>query len=121
MREIFPKASQILEGEFHYRSRGGIRPDPEFGQQTMADNSGFMPTPPAMAHAEADRIVCPTPFRRNLSCSLNRAVIIHEGMIPTDCQAGRTLWVAGEGSWMGPHPSSPSSIEPSSRCAASMS
>jgi len=58
MKEIFPKASQILEGEFYYRSRGGdIGFDPEFGQQTMADNFRVHAknAAMAMAYADADR------------------------------------------------------------------
>ncbi|HSY87377.1 MAG TPA: glycosyltransferase [Verrucomicrobiae bacterium] len=103
MKEIFPKASQILEGEFYYRSRGGdIGFDPEFGQQTMADNFRVHAknAAMAMAYAEADRIVCPTPFQASVfpAAFRDRAVIIHEG-IDTDRikpVPGAMLRVAGE-------------------------
>jgi len=85
MKEIFPKARQILVGEFYYRSGGGdVGFDREFENPTMDDN--FLVHAKnaalAMAYAEADRIVCPTPFQASVfpPAFQDRTAIIHEGV-----------------------------------------
>jgi len=85
MREIFPGAKQILHGEYYYRSTGGdVGFDPEFGALRPEDafrihaKNATM----ALAYAEADRIVCPTPFQASRFPSVfhSRIAVIHEGI-----------------------------------------
>jgi glycosyltransferase involved in cell wall biosynthesis len=88
MREIFPDARQILIGEFYYRSRGGdVGFDPEFERPSIDDDFQVHAKNAAMAlaYAEADRIVCPTPFQASVfpKTFRDRIEIIHEG-IDTD-------------------------------------
>ena len=88
IKEIFPKARQILVGELYYRSHGAdVGFDPEFGQldveaqfRVHAKNAGM-----AMAYADADRIVCPTAFQASTlpPAFRDRATVLHEG-IDTD-------------------------------------
>jgi glycosyltransferase involved in cell wall biosynthesis len=88
MKEIFPRARQIMVGEFYYKARGGdVGFDPEFqdggtpdGFKVHAKNAVM-----AMCYAEADRIICPTPFQASAfpPALRERALIIHEG-IDTD-------------------------------------
>lgn len=85
MREIFPAARQILYAEYYYRSRGGdVGFDAEFSparatdqHELYAKNAGM-----ALALAEADAIVAPTPFQASLlpAAFRQRAQIIHEGV-----------------------------------------
>ena len=85
MREIFPEARQIAYAEYYYRSRGGdVGFDPEFSPPREKDphelygkNAGM-----AMAFAEADAIVSPTPFQASLLPEVfrQRTHIIHEGV-----------------------------------------
>ena len=85
LREVFPNARQIHVGEFFYRSHGAdVNFDPEFGQLDFdgqvnihAKNAGL-----ALSYAEADWIVCPTPFQASvISRGLqSRVRIIHEGV-----------------------------------------
>jgi glycosyltransferase involved in cell wall biosynthesis len=85
MREIFPAARQIAYAEYYYRSRGGdVGFDPEFSparekdpHELYAKNAGM-----AMAFAEADAIVSPTPFQASLLPEVfrQRTHIIHEGV-----------------------------------------
>lgn len=85
MRELFPNARQIVYAEYYYRSKGGdVGFDPEFPQPSdmpdyvlAAKNAGM-----AMAFAEADRIVAPTPFQYSLlpDTFKARTSIIHEGV-----------------------------------------
>lgn len=85
LKEVWPEARVILHGEFYYRSTGAdVGFDDEFGQQTQeerfrvhAKNATL-----AMAYAEADRIVCPTPFQQSLfpAAFRDRSVVIHEGL-----------------------------------------
>jgi glycosyltransferase involved in cell wall biosynthesis len=85
MREIFPAAKQIAYAEYYYRSRGGdVGFDPEFSparekdpHELYAKNAGM-----AMAFAEADAIVSPTPFQASLLPEVfrQRTHIIHEGV-----------------------------------------
>ncbi len=64
--EVFPDVPVILLGEFYYRSRGGdVGFDTEFetrtfdsDMRTSAKNAGM-----AAAYANADIIVCPTPYQ----------------------------------------------------------
>lgn len=88
MKEIFPRARQILVGEFYYKTRGGdVGFDPEFQDAGEPDSfkvhakNAVM----AMSYAEADRIICPTPFQASAfpPALRDRALIIHEG-IDTD-------------------------------------
>lgn len=88
MKEIFPNARQILCGEFYYRSSGGdVGFDPEFKEigvtepfRVHAKNAVM-----SMAYADADRIICPTPFQASAFplAFRERALVIHEG-IDTD-------------------------------------
>jgi glycosyltransferase involved in cell wall biosynthesis len=89
LSEVFPKARQILHGEYYYRSRGGDYAfDPEFGNKpsdagrmiVAAKNAAF-----AMAYAQADWIVSPTAFqaRQFPSVLQDKMSLIHEG-IDTD-------------------------------------
>jgi glycosyltransferase involved in cell wall biosynthesis len=83
--EIFPKARQILHAEFYYNPTGGdVGFDPEFGEPSFDDhlrirakNGGL-----ALAYAQAEALVCPTPFQRNqLPVGFrDRAHLIHEGV-----------------------------------------
>lgn len=84
LREIFPKARQILYAEYYYRSEGGdIGFDPEFSPANgnphliYAKNAGM-----ALAFAEADAIVSPTPFQQSLLPVMfrSRSKLIHEGV-----------------------------------------
>jgi glycosyltransferase involved in cell wall biosynthesis len=85
MREIFPAARQIAYAEYYYRSRGGdVGFDPEFSpprerdpHELYAKNAGM-----AMAFAEADAIVSPTPFQASVLPEIfrQRTHIIHEGV-----------------------------------------
>jgi glycosyltransferase involved in cell wall biosynthesis len=83
--DIFPRARTILHGEFFYRASGAdVGFDPEFGApgaderfRVYAKNMGL-----ALAYAEADAIVCPTPFQASvLPIGLWQNVrVIHEGV-----------------------------------------
>lgn len=85
MREIFPNARQVAYAEYYYRSKGGdVGFDPEFSpardkdpHELYAKNAGM-----AMAFAEADAIVSPTPFQASLLPEVfrERTHIIHEGV-----------------------------------------
>jgi len=85
IKEIFREARQVLVGEFYYRSSGGdVGFDPEFERPTMEDNFKVHAknATMAMAYAEADCIVCPTPFQASVMppAFRDRAVVIHEGI-----------------------------------------
>jgi glycosyltransferase involved in cell wall biosynthesis len=85
MIEVFPKARQILHGEFYYMSEGGDAGfDPEFGALTQEDRFRIAAknATMAMAYVEADRIVSPTPFQAaSFPKTLRRRIgIIHEGV-----------------------------------------
>jgi len=87
MRDIFPRARQILHGEFYYRSRGAdVGFDPEFGELTLAEQFRVSAknATMALALAEADGIVCPTPFQASMLPDIfrSRVKIIHEGIDP---------------------------------------
>lgn len=84
LREIFPSARQIVYAEYYYRSEGGdVGFDPEFGPSPRepykinAKNGGM-----ALAFAEADVIVAPTPFQQSLlpDAFRERSRVIHEGV-----------------------------------------
>lgn len=85
LREIFPRAREILLAEFFYRTKGGdVGFDPEFGRFELPDrfrvhakNSTL-----ALAYSEADRLVCPTPFQASMLPELfrSRVRVIHEGV-----------------------------------------
>ena len=88
MKELFPQARQIMVGEFYYRATGGdVGFDPEFQEfetsnpfKVQAKNAVM-----AMTYAEADCIICPTPFQASAfpPALRERSLIIHEG-IDTD-------------------------------------
>lgn len=85
MGEIFPKAKQILHGEFYYRSEGGdVGFDPEFGELTMEERFRIHAknATMAIAYADADRIVCPTPFQASVlpKAFQPKISVIHEGV-----------------------------------------
>ena len=85
LREIFPAVKQILYGEFYYHSRGADVgfdlgfPVPAVDEQfrVYAKNATL-----ALALADADRIVCPTPFQAGLFPKVFQALatVIHEGV-----------------------------------------
>ena len=94
IKEIFPNAKQILQGEFYYRSSGGdVGFDPEFGTVTDEErfrihskNAGM-----ALALADCDHIVFPTEYQASVFPPAFRArgSVIHEGI-----DASRTKPVA---------------------------
>jgi glycosyltransferase involved in cell wall biosynthesis len=83
LREIFPRARQILYAEYYYRTLDGdVGFDPEFGpaaapMELHAKNIGL-----ALALSEADAIVAPTPFQASRLPEVFRArtEIVHEGV-----------------------------------------
>jgi glycosyltransferase involved in cell wall biosynthesis len=83
--EIFPKAKQILHGEFYYRSEGGdVGFDPEFGALGLEERfriHGKNATM-AMCYADARRIVCPTRFQASVlpEAFQPKIEVIHEGV-----------------------------------------
>lgn len=85
LAEIFPKAKQILHGEFYYRSEGGdVGFDPEFGQLGLEERfriHGKNATM-AMCYADARRIVCPTRFQASVlpQSFQSKIEVIHEGV-----------------------------------------
>jgi glycosyltransferase involved in cell wall biosynthesis len=100
LREIFPGARQVLLAEFYYRTKGGDWGfDPEFGAQDLAASFRVHAKNAtlAMSYADADRLVCPTPFQASmLPASFRPQVrIIHEGVdtarIKADPNARLTL------------------------------
>lgn len=85
LSEVFPKARQILHGEYWYRSEGGdVGFDPEFGEldQTERFRIGAKNAGMALAYVQADRIVSPTQFQASsFPASLrDRMTVIHEGV-----------------------------------------
>lgn len=83
LREILPRARQILYAEYYYRtSDGDVGFDKEFGpadapMELHAKNIGL-----ALALAEAEAIVAPTPFQASRLPDVFRArtQILHEGV-----------------------------------------
>lgn len=83
LREIFPRARQIIYAEYYYRTADGdVGFDPEFGpaeapMELHAKNIGL-----ALALSEADAIVAPTPFQagRLPEVFRRRTEILHEGV-----------------------------------------
>jgi glycosyltransferase involved in cell wall biosynthesis len=83
--EVFPKAKQLLHGEFYYRSEGGdVGFDPEFGELGMEERFRIHAknATMAMAYADATRIVCPTPFQASVlpPAFQSKISVIHEGV-----------------------------------------
>jgi glycosyltransferase involved in cell wall biosynthesis len=85
LKEIWPEARVVLHGEFYYRSEGAdVGFDPEFG--SLDQNERFRVAAKnatmALAYAEADRIVCPTPFQASMlpAAFQPRISVIHEGV-----------------------------------------
>lgn len=85
LAEVFPKAKQILHGEFYYRSEGGdVGFDPEFGKLGLEERfriHGKNATM-AMCYADARRIVCPTRFQASVlpEAFQPKIEVIHEGV-----------------------------------------
>ena len=83
LREIFPKARQIIYAEYYYRTADGdVGFDPEFGparapMELHVKNMGL-----ALALSEADAIVAPTPFQADRLPRVfrDRTQILHEGV-----------------------------------------
>jgi len=101
LREIFPKARQVIYAEYYYRTADGdVGFDPEFGPMTApkelhAKNMGL-----ALALSEADAIVAPTPFQasRLPDGFRQRAQILHEGVeIERIRKNPRANWVTSDG------------------------
>lgn len=87
LKEVWPEARLILFGEMIYRSHGGdLNFDPEFesGREDMARNfrSHAKNATQILAHAYADRIVCPTRFQASsFPPSLQHLIhVLHEGV-----------------------------------------
>jgi glycosyltransferase involved in cell wall biosynthesis len=85
LKEIWPAARLITFGEMLYLSHGGdLNFDPEFERPDLARNvrAHAKNATQLLAHAYADRIVCPTPFQAaSFPQSLRSIVrIIHEGV-----------------------------------------
>ncbi|HEX2137700.1 MAG TPA: glycosyltransferase [Microvirga sp.] len=95
LKEIFPRARQILYGEFYFRTRGvDVGFDPEFGQPSIEERFRIYAKNAtiALAFAEADRIVCPTPFQASLlpKAFRSRTILIHEGVDTDRVRPGPT-------------------------------
>jgi len=101
LREIFPRARQILYAEYYYRTADGdVGFDPEFGptaapMELHAKNIGL-----ALALSEADAIVAPTPFQASRLPEVfrQRTEIVHEGvdLVRTRKNAA-ARWVTADG------------------------
>ena len=96
LKEIWPQARVILFGEMIYRSHGGdLNFDPEFdgGHEDMTRNfrSHAKNATQILAHAYADRIVCPTRFQASsFPASLQRSIqVLHEGVDITHAERRR--------------------------------
>jgi glycosyltransferase involved in cell wall biosynthesis len=101
LREIFPRARQIIYAEYYYRTADGdVGFDPEFGpagapMELHAKNMGL-----ALALSEADAIVAPTPFQagRLPEVFRQRTTILHEGVDLAHVRRNPTAkWVAVDG------------------------
>lgn len=101
LREIFPKARQIIYAEYYYRTADGdVGFDPEFGparapMELHVKNIGL-----ALALSEADAIVAPTPFQASRLPDVfrQRTEILHEGV--DTAGIGKTpgaRWVTADG------------------------
>jgi len=101
LREIFPKAKQIIYAEYYYRTADGdVGFDPEFGpasapMELHAKNIGL-----ALALSEADTIVAPTSFQASRLPGVfrQRTEIVHEGvdLLRTRKNAA-ARWVTADG------------------------
>lgn len=87
LREIYPRAKQLLHGEFFYRAEGGDAGfDPEFGRGTPSMDQRFQihakNAALSLALSDADQIVCPTQYQlgRLPPAFQARAKTIHEGI-----------------------------------------
>jgi glycosyltransferase involved in cell wall biosynthesis len=101
LREIFPRARQILYAEYYYRTADGdVGFDAEFGPATApmelhAKNIGL-----ALALSEADAIVAPTPFQASRLPEMfrQRTVIVHEGVDTARTRRNPTAsWTTADG------------------------
>ena len=85
LHDVFPRARQVLHGEFYYHALGAdVGFDPEFGQpgederwRIEAKNATL-----ALAYVGAEAIVTPTPFQASQFPSVftPRLSVIHEGV-----------------------------------------
>ena len=85
LKELWPNARLILHAEFFYNSTGGeLGFDPEFGEATLADRCRAVSKSAtlALAYAQADQLVSPTPFQagRLPQSFRSRLSIVHEGV-----------------------------------------
>ena len=85
LRDIFPKAKQIIYGEYYYRAEGGdVGFDPEFGEVSVDERFRVhaINATLALALSEANRIVCASRFQASLLPPIfaARMTIIHEGI-----------------------------------------
>jgi glycosyltransferase involved in cell wall biosynthesis len=85
MSDIFPEAKIVAYGEYYVLGRGGdIGFDPVLGPWTLEHEirGHTINAVMAMAYAEADAIVCPTPYQAGLMPKgvRERVRIIHEGV-----------------------------------------
>jgi len=101
LREIFPKARQIIYAEYYYRTADGdVGFDPEFGpasapMELHAKNIGL-----ALALSEADAIVAPTPFQASRLPDVfrQRTEILHEGVDTARTRKNpEARWVTADG------------------------
>lgn len=85
LKELWPDARLVLHAEFYYGAPGSeLGFDPEFGEATLAERCRAVSKSAtlALAYAQADRLVSPTPFQasRLPECFRSRLAIIHEGV-----------------------------------------
>lgn len=101
LREIFPRARQIVYAEYFYRTADGdVGFDPEFGAKSApmslhAKNMGM-----ALALSDADQIVAPTPFQasRLPAAFRHRTTILHEGVDLTKVRRNaEATWTTADG------------------------
>lgn len=98
LREVFPRARQILHGEYYYRPHGSDSDfDPEFAVRDFENDlkiRAFNATL-AWAYAEAEAIVCPTPYQRSLLPPAlgGRARVIHEGVDSEEARPKPDAWI----------------------------
>lgn len=98
LKDIFPKARHIAHGEYYYRPHNSDADfDPEFAIRDFENDlkiRAFNATL-AWAYAEADAIVCPTPYQLSLfpPTLRARARIIHEGVDTNEAKPDPAAWL----------------------------
>jgi glycosyltransferase involved in cell wall biosynthesis len=99
LKEAFPRARQIAHAEFYYSPHGSDADfDSEFAvrdEENRFKIRAYNATL-AMAYAEADAIVAPTPYQRALlpPALAERALVIHEGIDTEEARPASDPWLA---------------------------